>query len=50
MQSYDTLTDIAKQFYRTGSVYPNIYRANSGIISNPNVIGNGMVLKMPDLI
>ena len=50
VQPYDTLTDIAKQFYRTGSVYPNIYRANSGIVSNPNVIGNGMVLKMPDLI
>ena len=46
----DTLIQIARQFYRSDSVYPNIVRANSGIITNPNVIGNGMVLTMPDLV
>lgn len=46
----DTLGGIAKAFYCDSSVYTHIQRANPGKITDPNVLGVGLKLKLPDLI
>lgn len=50
VQDNDTLIGIADTFYRDGSLYERIYFANQDVISDPNVIGTGMVLKIPELV
>lgn len=45
--SNDTLWGIAKYFYNDGSKYMTIYNANTSILSDPNVISEGMVLVIP---
>lgn len=47
VQSGDTLWLIAKKFLGDGSRYTEIYNANSDVVSNPNVLKVGMVLKIP---
>ncbi|WP_269581265.1 LysM peptidoglycan-binding domain-containing protein [Roseibium sp. Sym1] len=42
----DTLTQIAQQHYGT-SIYQPIFEANQHILSNPNVIFPGQVLRIP---
>lgn len=47
VQSGDTLWAIAKKFLGDGSKYTEIYNANSDVVSNPNVLKVGTVLKIP---
>ncbi len=47
VQSGDTLWLIAKKFLGDGSRYTEIYNANSNVVSDPNVLKAGMVLKIP---
>ena len=42
----DTLTKIAQQFYGN-SIYQPIFEANQHLLSNPNVIFPGQVLRVP---
>ena len=44
----DTLGAIAQQFYGDASLFPRIFEANRHLISNPNVISVGQVLRIPD--
>jgi len=46
--SGDTLWGIARKYYGNGSLYTRIYAANSGIISNPNLIYTGQILTIPE--
>lgn len=50
VQGGDTLTGIAQAAYGDGDLWPRIYDANKDKISNPDVIGSGWVLKMPELV
>ena len=43
----DTLWKIAKQFYGDGSRYPEIFKANTDQLKNPDLIHPGQVLKIP---
>ena len=43
----DTLSAIAQRFYGNPADWPYLYRVNSGVISNPNEIYVGEVLKIP---
>ncbi len=43
----DTLQKIAKKFYNSSGKWPRIYEANKDIISNPDHIKPGIVLKIP---
>lgn len=43
----DCLWSIAKRYLGNGSRWPEIYELNREKISNPNVIGTGLVLTMP---
>ena len=47
VQSGDTLSGIAKQFYGKASEYPKIFEANRDKLSNPDVIRDGQVLVIP---
>lgn len=45
----DTLWKIANRFYGDGSRYPEIFKANSDVLKNPDLIHPGQVLKIPQL-
>lgn len=45
----DTLSGIAKKFYKDGNLYLKIYEANREVLSNPNVLRPGTKLKIPVL-
>jgi nucleoid-associated protein YgaU len=44
----DSLSKIAKQVYGDAQQWRRIYDANRDIISNPDLIHPGQVLKLPD--
>lgn len=46
VQPGDTLTKIAQQYYGTGAFQP-IFEANQHVISDPNLIFAGQVLRIP---
>ena len=43
----DTLWKIAKQYYGDGSLYPDIFKANQDILSDPDKIKVGQKLRIP---
>jgi len=45
--SGDTLSKIAKQFYGDTNKYPQIFEANKPMLSNPDKIYPGQVLRIP---
>jgi nucleoid-associated protein YgaU len=45
----DSLWKIAVQFLGNGVKWPYIYRLNSDVIKDPNLITIGMVLKIPSV-
>lgn len=47
VQSGDTLSKIAKQFYGSASEYPKIFEANRDKLSNPDKIQVGQELVIP---
>ena len=47
VQSGDSLSKIAKQFYGDASQWKRIYEANRGTISNPDLIHAGQQLTIP---
>lgn len=47
VQTGDTLSEIAKQFYGDGSKYPIIFEANKEVIKDPNLIYPGQMLRIP---
>ncbi|MCR3749020.1 Gmad2 immunoglobulin-like domain-containing protein [Lentzea californiensis] len=47
VQPGDTLWGIATQFYGSGNLYPRLVRANPHVITNPNVITPGTVIRIP---
>lgn len=49
VQSGDTLSKIAKEFYGDAMKYPQIFEANKPMLSDPDKIYVGQVLRMPAL-
>ena len=49
VQKDDTLQKISKKFYDSYSKWPKIYEANRDVISDPDRIKPGIVLKIPTL-
>lgn len=49
VQKDDTLQKISKKFYDSYSKWPKIYELNKDVISDPNKIKPGIVLKIPTL-
>jgi nucleoid-associated protein YgaU len=47
IQSGDSLSKIAKQFYGDAKQWPKIYEANKDVIKNPNLIYPGQKIKIP---
>ncbi|MFI1773617.1 LysM peptidoglycan-binding domain-containing protein [Thalassobellus citreus] len=47
--SGETLGGIAKKYYDSASKYNAIFKANTDILSNPDVIHPGQELKIPNL-
>lgn len=47
VESGDTLSAIAKQFYNDASQYMKIFEANKSILSSPDKIAPGQVLTIP---
>lgn len=47
VQSGDTLSAIAKQFYGHANKYNVIFEANRDILDNPDKIKPGQILKIP---
>jgi nucleoid-associated protein YgaU len=47
VQAGDTLWSIATQFYGAGNLYTRLVRANPHVITDPNVISQGTVLRIP---
>lgn len=43
----DTLWKIAKEFYGDGSLYPEIFKANQDVLSDPDKIQVGQKLRIP---
>jgi nucleoid-associated protein YgaU len=43
----DTLSAIAKPYYKDASKYPRIFEANRPILGDPNKIYAGQVLRIP---
>ena len=48
VQSGDSLSKIAKQFYGNANAYMKIFEANKDQLSDPNLIKVGQVLKIPE--
>lgn len=49
IQSGDTLSKIAKEFYGSGSKYPLIFEANREVIKDPDKIYPGQTIRVPKL-
>ncbi|MFB9052247.1 LysM peptidoglycan-binding domain-containing protein [Formosa undariae] len=49
VKSGDTLGKIAKQYYGEASKYQDIFKANTDILKNPDVIHPDQVLVIPNL-
>lgn len=49
VQSGDTLSKIAKQFYGNAMKYPVIFEANEPMLKNPDRIYPGQVLRIPPI-
>jgi nucleoid-associated protein YgaU len=47
VQSGDTLSAIAQQFYGNSSLFPRIFEANTNQLTDPNLIFPGQVLRIP---
>ena len=47
VQKGDTLWKIAEKFYGNGSKYPEIVKANTPPVKNPDLIQPGWVLRIP---
>jgi nucleoid-associated protein YgaU len=47
VQSGDTLSAIAKQFYGDAALYPRLFEANRNQLSDPNLLFPGQVLRIP---
>jgi nucleoid-associated protein YgaU len=47
IKSGDTLWSIATQFYGSGNLYTRLVRANPHVITDPNVIHPGDVIRVP---
>jgi len=47
--SGDTLSAIAKTYYGTWKLYPEIFEANKPMLSDPDKIYPGQVLRIPDI-
>jgi nucleoid-associated protein YgaU len=43
----DTLWKIAKEYYGDGSLYPEIFKANQDVLSDPDKIQVGQKLRIP---
>jgi nucleoid-associated protein YgaU len=43
----DTLWKIAKQHYGDGSLYPEIFKANQDVLTDPDKIKVGQMLRIP---
>jgi nucleoid-associated protein YgaU len=48
VQSGDTLSKIAREFYGSASKYPVIFEANKPMLENPDRIYPGQVLRIPE--
>lgn len=48
VQSGDTLSKIAREFYGSANKYPLIFEANKPMLSNPDKIYPGQVLRIPE--
>ncbi len=49
VKSGETLGKIAKQYYDSASKYQAIFKANTDILKNPDLIHPGQELKIPNL-
>lgn len=49
VKSGDTLGKIAKEFYQNAGKYPVIFEANQPLLTDPNKIYPGQVLRIPEL-
>lgn len=49
VESGDTLSKIAKEYYGVWQLYPEIFEANKPMLSDPNKIYPGQVLRIPDI-
>jgi nucleoid-associated protein YgaU len=49
VQSGDTLSKIAKEYYGNAMKYPEIFEANKPLLSDPDKIYPGQVLRLPPL-
>lgn len=47
VKSGDTLWKIAKQHYGDGSLYPEIFKANQDVLTDPDKIKVGQKLRIP---
>ncbi len=47
IQKGDTLSAIAKQFYKKASDYPKIFEANREVIKDPDLIYPGQKIRIP---
>ena len=47
--SGDSLSAISKKYYGTWKLYPEIFEANKPMLSDPNKIYPGQVLRIPDI-
>ena len=43
----DTLSGIAKKFYKNGQLFGRIYEANKDVIPNPNKLPLGAKIRIP---
>jgi nucleoid-associated protein YgaU len=49
VKSGDTLSAISKTYYGTWKLYPEIFEANKPMLSDPDKIYPGQVLRIPDI-
>ena len=49
VKSGDSLSIIAKKFYKDGNLSGIIYKANTKVLKNPNMLRPGMKLVIPKM-
>ena len=49
MKPGDSLSVIAKKFYKGGRLFDRIYEANKDVIKNPNRLPLGLKIRIPQL-